>query len=844
MWSSSSITIRRASAALRAFADAASFFDALVIMVSLRVASLFSGIGGLDQGLERAGHRIVLMCERDEHCKQVLAARFPGVPLLNDVAEVLPFMIEQCDLIAAGFPCNDCSHENLKRPGLAEGVATRNVAHVFRLLENVKVPWVLLENVVGLLTWNQQGKSRPAVDYVVTELENLGYRWAYRVVNLASFGLPHQRRRIFIVASLHGDPRDVILSQSALCQGQCISMGEHRECFQCFWTPPRMATKCFSASIDLGEKRRGPLLDVLHCLTTTNGRRTCVVKQEGDGKPELSMLRIEDAERLMGFTPGYTLPCYPLKKPNERQPVYDEDLQTFKRFALLGLACSVPQSQWLGEQLFNPYGVKFAYDALSEPFEQACPGGADAHARAKAWPQAAYNMLEDPTQPKWMGRRRAPDVGDAPLIRGFVPLGEFLQYQGAPVRYELRESYLRRLEISHDKIDETIRRALDVKQTPKKSGDALEAPGSAKKSRLLTILDDEDDNSAEDDVDFSCEGDEKGEADGEEGDSKEVVESDDDLDERGMTTHGECVFVKWHAGKSHGRTYWPGVALHPLKDHAVIPNEALKVSNGKLNDDHRLVIFFGNHTFAWKIASEVFPFASFYGEAKKQSVFKHKRKYDEAIEEAREWCTARNLSKPQNPIVARNVERLFKDPEPCMMCERCATESVRRALDDKPQTRRNRVLAASKAPPPTAHPLLKSKCVQLKIIELARGGHIGAILALRKANAVGQRILVLWHTDAAFYAGTIASFDAHKFVFRVDYDDADVDAEFKPWHETVMLAQDVPSTAANSPVDLKKFHARAALEVQISKHSQHDATPLEKTTMRRDVDGRPIKLHK
>jgi DNA (cytosine-5)-methyltransferase 1 len=71
-------------------------------MVSLRVASLFSGIGGLDQGLARAGHRIVLMCERDEHCKQVLAARFPGVPLLNDVAEVLPFMIEQCDLIAAG----------------------------------------------------------------------------------------------------------------------------------------------------------------------------------------------------------------------------------------------------------------------------------------------------------------------------------------------------------------------------------------------------------------------------------------------------------------------------------------------------------------------------------------------------------------------------------------------------------------------------------------------------------------------------------------------------------------------------------------------------------------------
>jgi hypothetical protein len=287
--------------------------------------------------------------------------------------------------------------------------------------------------------------------------------------------------------------------------------------------------------------------------------------------------------------------------------------------------------------------------------------------------------------------------------------------------------------------------------------------------------------------------------------------------------------------------------LHPLKDHAVIPNEALKVSDGKLNDEHRLVIFFGGRTFAWKLASDVFPFASFYSEAKKQSVFKSKNKYEAAIEEARAWCTARNLSKPQNPIVVRNIERLFKAPEPCMMCDKCATESVRRALDDKPQTRRNRVLAASKEPPPTAHPLLKSKCAQLKIIELARSGHIGAVLALRKANAVGQRVLVLWHTDAAFYSGTITSFDEHKFVFRVDYDDADVDAEFKPWEETVMLAQDVPSPEANAPSDLKKQHARAALEAQISKHAarrDYDAPPLEKTTMRHDAQGRPIKLHK
>ena len=362
-------------------------------MGSLRVASMFSGIGGLDLGLLQAGHRVELMVEKDPHCKQVLQARFPGIALLNDVAEVLPSMLANVDVIVAGFPCNDCSCENLRRPGLQNGSATRSVAHVFRLLEGRKVPWVLLENVVGLLKWHSDGGQRPAIDYIVTELENLGYRWAYRVVDLLAFGVPHKRRRVFVLASLHGDPRDVLLSQNSLCQGECVQMGTQTECYACFITPPRVPSKVFSSSIDLGEKRRGPCIDICHCLTTSNGRRTCIATQEEKSKPQLNMLAIEDAERLMGFPPGYTQPCFPLRRPNERMPVFDVDLQTFRRFSLLGLACSVPQSRWLGEQLKSPYQSKYVYDVLSTPFEKACPGPATGDRTIKAWPLAAYNML-------------------------------------------------------------------------------------------------------------------------------------------------------------------------------------------------------------------------------------------------------------------------------------------------------------------------------------------------------------------------------------------------------------------------------------------------------------------
>lgn len=189
----------------------------------MKTVSLFSGIGGLDLGLEDAGHEIILQVESDPHCVQVLQHHFPGRELRRDVAE-LSDLPPETELLAAGFPCPDVSTSNLARPGLRRGVQTSLVDHIFRLLRRRRVPWVLLENVLRLLMWHSADDppQPPAIHHVVSELEALGYRWAQRVIGLTGFGLPQRRRRVFILASLHGNPRDVLLAPQSFCQGQCL----------------------------------------------------------------------------------------------------------------------------------------------------------------------------------------------------------------------------------------------------------------------------------------------------------------------------------------------------------------------------------------------------------------------------------------------------------------------------------------------------------------------------------------------------------------------------------------------------------------------------------------------
>lgn len=154
--------------------------------------SLFSGIGGLDLGLERAGWRCIAQSEIDPYACRVLAKHWPHVPNLGDITTVDWSTVERPDLVCGGYPC----------PAFSQAARGRNVAPdlwpwMRDAIAALRPRWVLLENVAAHL-----GRGFPAV---LADLDALGFDAEWSVVSACSVGAAHMRRRLFAVAHAHGD---------------------------------------------------------------------------------------------------------------------------------------------------------------------------------------------------------------------------------------------------------------------------------------------------------------------------------------------------------------------------------------------------------------------------------------------------------------------------------------------------------------------------------------------------------------------------------------------------------------------------------------------------------------
>jgi DNA (cytosine-5)-methyltransferase 1 len=355
----------------------------------LAVAGLFAGVGGIEAGLHRAGHRSVLLCENDPGAIAVLGARFPEVPLEKDV-RLLAALPPEIQLLTAGFPCQDLSQAGLTR-GI-RGPRSGLIGEVFRLLRRQPVPWLLLENVPFML---QLGRGR-ALDVIVSELESLGYRWAYRVVDSRAFGLPQRRERVFLLASTHHDPRPILFADDAGLPGD----------------PPTARDAAFGFYWTEGTRGLGWAIDA---VPTLKGGSTVGIPSPPAillASGEIVTPDLRDAERMQGFRADWT-------KPAERVT-----RRSF-RWKLVGNAVTVPVSTWIGRRLARPGRYDGTWDP---PLPKESP-----------WPRAAWNIG---------GGRHSAGISAWPLRRVTRPLQEFLRFPTQPLSLKAAEGFRSRTRTS------------------------------------------------------------------------------------------------------------------------------------------------------------------------------------------------------------------------------------------------------------------------------------------------------------------------------------------------------------------------------------------------------------
>ncbi|WP_433734829.1 DNA cytosine methyltransferase [Nocardia sp. CA-129566] len=305
------------------------------------MVGLFAGIGGLELGLGNHGWHTELLCEIDPGAQAVLAARFPGIPLHADITR-LRALPAGTELVAAGFPCQD-----LSQAGRTAGITGKRsglVDEVFRLVRRQRGPrWLLIENVPFML---QLGRGA-AMRHITGALEELGYTWAYRVVDARAFGLPQRRQRVLMLASRTEDPRRVLFGDDA----GSLDLGDpEQDPCGFYWT----------------EGVRGLGWAVNAIPTLKGGSALGIASPPAVRLPsgEIVTPGIVDGERLQGFAPDWTEPATSV--PGIRHG---------HRWKLIGNAVSVRMASWVGARLAAP--------GEPIPGDEPLPAG-------RPWPVAAW----------------------------------------------------------------------------------------------------------------------------------------------------------------------------------------------------------------------------------------------------------------------------------------------------------------------------------------------------------------------------------------------------------------------------------------------------------------------
>lgn len=161
----------------------------------MRYVSVFSGVEAATLAWDQLGWEPVAFSEIDPFPSAVLAERFPNVPNLGDITQIDWSQIGAVDLVVGGSPCQSFSVAG-KREGLAG--ASGLMFEYIRCVRELRPRWFVWENVPGALS----SEGGAAFGQLLTEMDDLGYGLAWRVLDAQFFGVAQRRRRVFLVGSL------------------------------------------------------------------------------------------------------------------------------------------------------------------------------------------------------------------------------------------------------------------------------------------------------------------------------------------------------------------------------------------------------------------------------------------------------------------------------------------------------------------------------------------------------------------------------------------------------------------------------------------------------------------
>jgi DNA (cytosine-5)-methyltransferase 1 len=283
----------------------------------IRAIDLFCGAGGSSWGARLAGVEVVAGFDAWDAAKDAFSKNFPNATFFHGFLEdAKPLAVKRAvgkiDLILASPECK--SHSPAKGAAERSDRSRDTALQVVRFAKALKPRWIVIENVVSMRNWSGYANLRKSI-------ERLGYQVSEQVLNAADFGVPQQRRRLFLMCDRECQPKDVLPTHrthsavsKVICMNGTYALSPLRTERRAVATLER-ADRAFTA---LGERR--PFLLVYYgsdkaggwqrlsrtLRTITTLDRFALVRSSRDG-PVMRMLQVPELKQAMGMPKVFSL---------------------------------------------------------------------------------------------------------------------------------------------------------------------------------------------------------------------------------------------------------------------------------------------------------------------------------------------------------------------------------------------------------------------------------------------------------------------------------------------------------------------------------------------------------